>query len=73
MSYQLTREGNAIFPATATIRAVIRGNSMSICAKCRHLSDQCTGVSKITSGRPRIQCVTSCDGFELVESKEVQP
>lgn len=63
-----TREGNEVYPAGCGIREAIRGNSNSICADCKHVSDLCKEQWKRTQNASGYTGVTDCGGFEAVST-----
>lgn len=63
-----TREGNEVYPASAPIRAAIRGNGKSLCASCVHVADVCHGIEKRIS-KSAIKQVYSCEGYEDIKTQ----
>lgn len=59
-----TREGNLILPANCQTRDSIRGNSESICADCKHVTDTCKEIPKRRLKVGGYNSITECTGFE---------
>jgi len=63
-----TREGNKIIPRISALRESIAWNSDTLCSTCKHVSDSCIGLDKVSNRLKGYNEITECEGFEPVST-----